>query len=189
MMRIAYRCFPNLQNLIVIFRDGPAYIRKIIAQMVEYISIVCQFRLMQYAFIDKSISFKYLLRPLIMRIAIGSDKAELQFVESVVEYSLHRFRHISFTPIRFIKPLRIFQCYCPDILLSDKHILKNFTRFFYCFMGCPSGIIPKIRILTTSEKCFCIIFLKRTNYQAPRFKSMGYCFIGFCFFSCLRLFS
>ena len=88
MMRIAYRCFPNLQNLIVIFRDGPTYIRKIIAQMVEYIPVVCQFCLMEHAFIDKSVSFEYLLRPFVVRIAIGSDEAKLEFVETIVEYSL-----------------------------------------------------------------------------------------------------
>ena len=133
--------------------------------MIEYIPVVCQFRLMQHAFIDKTVPFEHLLRPLVVRVAIGGDEAELQFVEPVIEYSLHRFCHISFAPIRFVKPvsqhthlrifplqvgddsdgtdkqLRVFQCHCPNILLADKHILKNLPRFLYRLMWRPSCII------------------------------------------------
>ena len=61
MMRVAYRCFPNFQNLVIVLRGRLAYIRKIVTQMVEYIPVVSQFRLMQHTFIDKSVPFKHLL--------------------------------------------------------------------------------------------------------------------------------
>ena len=186
-MRMAYGIFPYLQNLVVVFRNRSAYIRQIIAQVIVYISVVGKFRLMQYTFTDKAVAFQYLLRPLVVRITVGGDKAELKFVETIIKHSLYRFRHISFSPVRLVEPVSqhtylrvfplrvgddadgadelsgVFQCYSPDILLTDKHVLENFARFFYRFMGSPSGIIAQIRILATSEECFCIIFPKRPD--------------------------
>lgn len=78
---------------------------QIMTQMVVHLPIVHQFRLMKYSLIHKSVPLQHLLRPLIMWITRGGNKAESEPVETIVQHRPYRFRHIAFSPMCLVEYL------------------------------------------------------------------------------------